>query len=70
MAVAELDGVEVAVELAVELAAGVEAGVVAGAEEVLEDELLQAAAVTPRQAMPSTAANRLAYVRLVSIPRR
>jgi len=48
---------------------------VAGAEDEEEEEdedglLLQAAAVRPRQAMPSTAAMRLAYVRLVSIPRR
>jgi hypothetical protein len=46
------------------------AGVEAGADEDDEDELLQAAAVRPRQARPATAANRLAEVRKVSIPRR
>jgi hypothetical protein len=33
-----------------------------------EDELLQAAAVRPRQAMPATTANRRADVRKLSIP--
>jgi hypothetical protein len=42
----------------------------AGADEEDEDELLQAAAVRPRHAMPATTANRLAEVRKVSIPRR
>jgi hypothetical protein len=42
----------------------------AGADEDDEDELLQAAAVRPRHAMPVTTASRLAEVRKVSIPRR
>ena len=42
--------------------------VVAVDEEDEEDELLQAAAVRPRHAMPTTAANRLADVRNLSIP--
>jgi hypothetical protein len=42
----------------------------AGADEDDEDELLQAAAVRPRHAMPTTTADRLAVVRKVSIPRR
>jgi hypothetical protein len=42
----------------------------AGADEDDEDELLQAAAVRPRHAMPATTANRLAEVRIVSTPRR
>jgi hypothetical protein len=42
----------------------------AGADEDDEDELLQAAAVRPRHAMPATTASRLAEVRIVSIPRR
>jgi hypothetical protein len=42
----------------------------AGADEDDEDELLQAAAVRPRHAMPATTANRLAEVRKVSILRR
>jgi hypothetical protein len=42
----------------------------AGADDDDEDELLQAAAATPRHAMPATTANRLAVVRIVSIPRR
>jgi hypothetical protein len=46
------------------------AGADAGADEDDEDELLQAAAVRPRHAMPATTANRLAEVRKVSIPRR
>jgi hypothetical protein len=36
----------------------------------LEEELLQAAAVRPRQAMPATTARRRAEVRKVSILRR
>jgi hypothetical protein len=39
-----------------------------GADE--EDELLHAAADRPRHAMPTTAANRLADVGKISIPRR
>jgi hypothetical protein len=46
------------------------AGEDAGADEDDEDELLQAAAVRPRHAMPATTANRLAEDRKVSIPRR
>jgi hypothetical protein len=46
------------------------AGADAGADEDDEDELLQAAAVRPRHAMPATTANRLAEDRKVSIPRR
>ena len=46
------------------------AGEDAGADEDDEDELLQAAAVRPRHAMPTTTADRLAVVRKVSIPRR
>jgi hypothetical protein len=42
----------------------------AGVDVDDEDELLQAAAVTPRHAMPATTANRLAVVRKVSILRR
>jgi hypothetical protein len=42
----------------------------AGVDEDDEDELLQAAAVRPRHAMPTTTADRLAVVRKVSIPRR
>jgi hypothetical protein len=41
----------------------------AGADVDDEDELLQAAAVTPRHAMPATTASRRAVVRKVSIPR-
>jgi hypothetical protein len=50
--------------------ADAEADVEAGADEDDEDELLQAAAVRPRHAMPATTANRLAEVRKVSILRR
>jgi hypothetical protein len=50
--------------------AAVVAGAEAGADEDDEDELLQAAAATPRHAMPATTAVRLAVVRKVSIPRR
>ena len=46
------------------------AGADAGADEDDEDELLQAAAVRPRHAMPATTANRLAEDRKVSILRR
>jgi len=46
------------------------AGADAGADEDDEDELLQAAAVRPRHAMPATTASRLAEDRKVSIPRR
>jgi hypothetical protein len=42
----------------------------AAVDEDDEDELLQAAAVRPRQAMPATTANRRAEVRKLSIPRR
>jgi hypothetical protein len=53
-----------------EAAAVLEALAVLEAGEVaeLEDELLQAAAVRPRQAMPATTANRRAEVRKLSIP--
>jgi hypothetical protein len=44
--------------------------VAAAVDEDDEDELLQAAAVRPRQAMPATTANRRAEVRKLSIPRR
>jgi hypothetical protein len=47
-----------------------DADVDAAVEEDDEDELLQAAAVRPRQAMPATTANRRAEVRKLSIPRR
>jgi hypothetical protein len=68
-------------ETAVELAdADVDAGADAVADadgdvdavvdEDDEDELLQAAAVRPRQARPATTANRRADVRKLSIPRR
>jgi hypothetical protein len=50
--------------------ADVAAGADAGADEDDEDELLQAAAVRPRHAMPATTASRLAEDRKVSIPRR
>jgi hypothetical protein len=50
--------------------ADAEGDVEAGADEDDEDELLQAAAVRPRHAMPATTANRLAEDRKVSIPRR
>jgi hypothetical protein len=43
---------------------------VAGELEELEEELLQAAAVRPRQAMPATTVSRRADVRKLSIPRR
>jgi hypothetical protein len=56
-------------ELAV-LDAG-ELGLLDAAElEELEEELLQAAAVRPRHAMPATTAIRRADVRKLSIPRR
>jgi hypothetical protein len=50
--------------------ADVAAGADAGADEDDEDELLQAAAVRPRHAMPAMTAIRLAEDRKVSIPRR
>ena len=67
---------ETAVELAdADVDADAEADAVAdvdadGAVDDDEDELLQAAAVRPRQAMPATTANRRADVRKLSIPRR
>jgi hypothetical protein len=63
-AAAELAGAEG------EAGADAVADVEAGADEDDEDELLHAAAVRPRHAMPATTANRLAEVRNVSIPRR
>jgi len=45
-----------------------DADVDAAVDEDDEDELLQAAAVRPRHAMPATAANRLAEDRKLSIP--
>jgi hypothetical protein len=64
-ALAVLEAVELAELEAVELAE-----FVAGELAELEEELLQAAAVRPRQAMPATTANRLAEVRKLSILRR
>ena len=64
---------ETAVELAdadADVDAVADADVDAAVDEDDEDELLQAAAVRPRHAMPATTANRLAEVRIVSIPRR
>jgi len=64
---------ETAVELAeaeVEAGADADAEVDAAVDEDDEDELLQAAAVRPRQAMPTTTANRRAEDRNLSIPRR
>ena len=68
---------ETAVELAdADVDADAEAEAVAdvdaegAVDEDDEDELLQAAAVRPRQAMPATTANRRADVRKLSIPRR
>ncbi len=64
----ELADAEVVAEAVADAVA--DADVDAAVDEDDEDELLQAAAVRPRHARPTTTANRLAEVRKLSIPRR